>query len=53
MADKVLIVDDEPDSLIEVKEYLEDGGHPCLTAGSAEQATALLADPVGPNAVHR
>lgn len=44
MADKVLIVDDEPDILIEVKEYLEDGGYPCLTAGSAEQALDLLAD---------
>lgn len=44
MDNKVLIVDDEPDILIEIRECLEDAQYPCLTAESADQALGLLAD---------
>jgi DNA-binding response OmpR family regulator len=42
---RFLIVDDEPDTLLLVRANVQAWGHECLTAGTTEDAMALLAGP--------
>jgi CheY-like chemotaxis protein len=39
---RILVVDDEPDMLVNVARILRRGPHVCVTAGSSEEALALV-----------
>jgi len=42
---KLLLIDDDPNLILLVKDYLEFRGYQVMTAGNGREALAALADP--------